>query len=63
MKTYFYECEKFQLFRDQSMDWVTDEEYLLDVPEDILKEYEDAQKAIDAVQKKLYHLRKEQKGY
>jgi CHASE3 domain sensor protein len=40
-----------------------DDEDGLDVPQEVLDEYEKAKKEFDAVQKKLYNLRKEQKGF
>lgn len=62
-KAYFYEADTFRLFRDESMEWMLDDEDKIDVPQDILDEYEKTKKEFDAVQKKLYNLRKEQEGY
>lgn len=62
-KAYFYEADRYSLSREESMEWMLDDEDGLDVPQEILDEYEKAKKEFDAVQKKLYNLRKEQKGY
>jgi hypothetical protein len=62
-KAYFYESDRFMLYRNEESESMLDDEDFLDVPQEILDEYEKAQKEFDAVQKKLYNLRKEQKGY
>lgn len=62
-KVHFYEADTFRLFRDESMEWMLDDEDKIDVPQEILEEYEKSKKEFDAVQKKLYNLRKEQKEY
>lgn len=62
-KAYFYESDRFAMFRDNSMENHVEDEDMLEVPEELLKEFEEAQKAFDTVQKKIYNLRKEQKGY
>jgi hypothetical protein len=62
-KAYFYESDRFSLSREESMEWMLDDEDGLDVPQEVLDEYEKAKKEFDAVQKKLYNLRKEQKGF
>lgn len=62
-KTYFYESDMFCLFRDGSADSMLNDEDKIDVPQELLDEYEKAKKEFDAVQKKLYNLRKEQKRY
>lgn len=62
-KVHFYEADAFRLFRDESMEWMLDDEDKLEVSQELLEEYEKAKKEFDAVQKKLYNLRKEQKGY
>ena len=62
-KTYFYESDTFSLKRDASADTMLNDEDKIDVPQELLDEYEKAKKEFDAVQKKLYNLRKEQKGF
>lgn len=63
-KVYLYETDRFQLYRDKSVEWIIDEdEDGLEVSDELLEELEKVQKEFDAVQKKLYNLRKEQKGY
>jgi len=62
-KAYFYESDRFSPSREESMEWHVEPDRMLDVPQEVLDEYEKAKKEFDAVQKKLYNLRKEQKGY
>jgi hypothetical protein len=62
-KAYFYESDRFMLYRDGESESMLDEAHFLDVPQGLLDEYEKAKKEFDAVQKKLYNIRKEQKGF
>lgn len=62
-KAYFYESDRFSLSRDKDSEWMYDDEDKLEISQELLDEYEKAKKEFDAVQKKLYNLRKEQKGY
>lgn len=63
MKKYFYESDVFRMILDESLEWSYDDEDKLDIPEELLIEYKEAEERYKAVQQKLYKLRKEQKGY
>lgn len=62
-KAYFYGSDRFTISRDELSESMVDDKHKLEISQELLDEYEKVQKEFDAVQKKLYDLRKEQKGY